>query len=46
MKNKVFNVCLILLIVIIVILIVNYTNTPKKGELIQVNYKEVLQNES
>ena len=43
MKNKVFNVCLILLMVIIVILIVNYTNTPKKGELIQVNYKEVLQ---
>ena len=40
-ENKIFIFAIILLIAIIAILIINYINTPKKGELLQITYSEI-----
>lgn len=43
MKNKIFNVAIILFVAIVVILIVNHVNTPESGELVQIDYEELLE---
>lgn len=39
--NKLFILAVILLIIIISILIINYLNTPKKGEFKEITYNEI-----
>ncbi len=42
MKNKIVYIALIIFVAIIVILLVNYANTPKPGNFIQLDYKGVI----
>ena len=42
MKNKIFNISIVAFIAIVAILIGNYILTPKEGELLEVDYDQVL----
>lgn len=40
-NNNLFVIAIVVLIVVIAFLLINFINTPKRGELVSINYKEI-----